>query len=64
LIDFGLSKEGVNHNDAKSFVGTGGYHAPEMMKRTGHGKGADWYQLGVVLFEMLTGTTPNHENNK
>jgi len=39
LTDFGLSKEGVNTNSgARSFCGSPAYLAPEMLKRSGHGK--------------------------
>lgn len=56
LTDFGLSKEGVLDNiSAKSFCGSVAYLAPEMLKRSGHGKSVDWYLLGVLLYEMLVG---------
>jgi protein-serine/threonine kinase len=59
LTDFGLSKEGVNHDtQTSSFCGSYAYLAPEMLKRTGHGKQVDWYLLGVVIYEMLTGQPP------
>ena len=65
LTDFGLSKEEV-HDDsmAKSFCGSPAYLAPEMLKRTGHGKSIDWYLLGVLLYEMLVGIPPYYSNNK
>lgn len=34
------------------------YLAPEMLKRSGHGKSVDWYHLGVLLYEMLVGVPP------
>lgn len=59
LTDFGLAKEGVRDNyAARSFCGSMGYLAPEMMKRQGHGKAADWYMLGTLLYELLTGSIP------
>jgi serine/threonine protein kinase len=65
LTDFGLSKEGVDHNNqAKSFCGSPAYLAPEMLKRAGHGKSVDWYLLGVLLYEMLVGIPPYYSNNK
>ncbi len=65
LTDFGLSKEGVLDNfGAKSFCGSVAYLAPEMLKRTGHGKSVDWYLLGVLLYEMLVGQPPYFTNNK
>ena len=59
LTDFGLSKEGVYESDcAKSFCGSIAYLAPEMLKRSGHGKAVDWYLLGVLFYEMLVGIPP------
>jgi len=65
LTDFGLSKEGVLDNQAAtSFCGSVAYLAPEMIKRTGHGKSVDWYLLGVLLYEMLVGIPPYFNNNR
>jgi serine/threonine protein kinase len=65
LTDFGLSKEGVLDNQgAKSFCGSVAYLAPEMLKRSGHGKSVDWYLFGVLLYEMLVGIPPYFTNNK
>mmetsp|Transcript_43810 Transcript_43810/g.114257 ORF Transcript_43810/g.114257 Transcript_43810/m.114257 type:complete len:481 (-) Transcript_43810:301-1743(-) len=60
LTDFGLSKEGVSEDTdaAKSYVGTVEYLAPEMIRKTGHGKAVDWWALGILMFEMLTGLPP------
>ncbi|KAH7278401.1 hypothetical protein KP509_38G039700 [Ceratopteris richardii] len=41
-----------------SVVGTEAYLAPEMIKESGHNYGADWWALGVLLFEMAHGSTP------
>ncbi len=64
LTDFGLSKEDVkDHFGSRSFVGTPEYLAPEVLTRSGHGKAADFYSLGVVLFELLTGQPPFYHQN-
>jgi protein kinase X len=34
------------------------YLAPEVMQNRGHNKAVDFWALGVLIFEMLTGTTP------
>ena len=39
-------------------TGTYEYLAPEVLARKGHGKAVDWWNLGMVLYEMLTGLPP------
>jgi len=59
LTDFGLSKEGVKDNFyTKSFCGSIGYLAPEILLNQKYGKSVDWYSLGVIFYEMLSGTLP------
>ena len=60
-----MSKEGIADNiSAQSFCGTISYLAPEMLRRTGHGKSVDWYLLGVLLYELVVGQPPYYSNNK
>jgi len=40
------------------------YLAPEMVKKKGHGQSIDWYLLGVLLYEMLTGLPPYYDDDK
>ena len=65
LTDFGLSKEGVKDpRQADSFCGSIAYLAPEILEKTGHGKSVDWYLLGVLIVEMLTGVPPFFKPDK
>ncbi|XP_019436737.1 PREDICTED: probable serine/threonine protein kinase IREH1 isoform X1 [Lupinus angustifolius] len=42
----------------RSAVGTPDYLAPEILLGTGHGYTADWWSVGVILFELLVGHPP------
>lgn len=65
LTDFGLSREGVvDSTTAGSFCGSLAYLAPEVLKRSGHGKAVDWYLLGVLIYEMLVGHPPYYCQNR
>jgi len=65
LTDFGLSKKGITGNKgANSVCGTPEYLAPEILFRWGHGKAVDWWTLGAILFEMLTGLPPFYTPNR
>lgn len=67
LTDFGLSKEAVTGAGAvggtKTFCGTPEYLAPEILENKGHGKGVDWWSLGTLIYEMLTGLPPFYDQN-
>uniref|UniRef100_A0A7N0V4L3 non-specific serine/threonine protein kinase n=1 Tax=Kalanchoe fedtschenkoi TaxID=63787 RepID=A0A7N0V4L3_KALFE len=41
-----------------SIVGTPDYLAPEILLGMGHGATADWWSVGVILFELLVGLPP------
>jgi cGMP-dependent protein kinase len=54
LVDFGLSKL-LQEGKTYTMCGTLDYMAPEVILNAGHDEGADWWSLGNVLFELLTG---------
>uniref|UniRef100_A0A4Y0BEH6 Mitogen-activated protein kinase n=1 Tax=Anopheles funestus TaxID=62324 RepID=A0A4Y0BEH6_ANOFN len=61
LTDFGLSRElTYEHERAYSFCGTVEYMAPEILKPRpeGHDTAVDWWSVGVLTFELLTGASP------
>ena len=59
LLDFGLvtSADG-ERSTAEQVVGTAAYMAPEQAVCSGIGEAADWYSVGVMLYEALTGQLP------
>jgi cGMP-dependent protein kinase len=58
LTDFGFAKELGDSQKTYTLCGTPGYIAPEIILGQGYGKGSDWFAIGCVMFDMLTGAPP------
>jgi protein kinase X len=62
LVDFGFAKL-LAEDKTFTLCGTAEYLAPEIVNSKGHGRGADWWALGIVIYEMLAGYPPFFADN-
>jgi len=58
MVDFGFSKRIAVGSKTWTFCGTPEYVAPEIILNKGHDRAVDFWSLGVLMCELLTGTPP------
>ncbi|KAG8454416.1 hypothetical protein GDO86_000875 [Hymenochirus boettgeri] len=58
LVDFGFAKKMFPGQKTWTFCGTPEYVAPEVILNKGHSLSVDFWSLGILLYELLTGYPP------
>ena len=64
LVDFGFAKRLDHGRKTWTSCGTPAYTAPEIFLKLGHDISADYWSLGILMFEFLTGTPPFDNNDE
>jgi CRP-like cAMP-binding protein len=58
LIDFGVAKDLSSRDHTTTLIGTSHYMAPEIILGKGYGFSADYWSIGIVMYEILYGNMP------
>lgn len=60
LIDFGIAREYKEESEGDTqYIGTRGYAAPEQYGKSQSDARTDIYSLGITLYHLVTGKSPN-----
>lgn len=61
LVDFGFAKKCKFRTFTR--CGTPEYFAPELLAQRGYNKSVDLWGIGILTYEMMTGTSPFYDEN-
>lgn len=64
LTDFGLSKDISRFDSTSTFCGTLSYLSPEIVSHNRYSYETDWYQLGILAYELYFGKVPFYDENR
>jgi len=62
LVDLGFAK--FVPDVTYTLCGTPEYMAPEVILSKAYGKAVDWYALGILIYEMICGYPPYHDQDQ
>jgi serum/glucocorticoid-regulated kinase 2 len=62
LIDFGLALE--SKGKVKGLAGTAKYLSPEVINNEFYDEKADWWSVGILLYEMIFGVSPFYSQDE
>lgn len=63
LTDFGSAKTLEVSQKTSTIAGTPQYIAPEVLRGEPYSYSADWWSIGILLYEMLTGKVRGHHKD-